>query len=298
MCADDPRLSLRCATKCQPNDAGFQRFPFGRTTVTALCDGHFALHSLDVLRGDAVSLGKLLECARLGPVVHSHVNAFLVEHGTHRILIDTGAGALQDDTLGQLTVRLAAAGVQPEQIDMVLLTHLHPDHIGGLVRDGTAVFPHAEIYLPRVEAAFWLGNSHRDVDASVLATFEHARHILAPYQGQGRCHLFDPGASWHGLIAAESLPGHTSGHTGYRLHADDGDIVFCGDLFHVAGVQLADPGIAVCYDSEPMQARTTRAMFLAKACKDGDIVAAAHAPFPGLGHIEAAGESYAWRPLA
>lgn len=136
------------------------------------------------------------------------------------------------------------------------------------------------------------------VDPSVRATFEHARVILAPYVADGRCQLFDPEMSWYGCLAAESLPGHTRGHTGYRLRTGERDLVFCGDLFHVVPVRLAEPSVTVCYDDRPMQAKTTRETFLAEASRSGDVVAAAHAPFPGLGHIHGGAQGYVWLPVA
>ncbi len=300
MCSDDHALFLSSPSPTPRSEgaAGFRRLQLGGTTITALCDGHFALSVPDVLRGGETPMQALLERARLGDMVSSHVNAFLIEDGAHRLLVDAGAGDLQDATLGGMSAQLAAAGLHAEQIDTVLLTHLHPDHIGGLTRNGAAVFPRAVVHVPRAEAAFWLDETERDaVDASVRTTFDHARQVLAPYMAEGRYRVFDPGASW-GALTAEPLAGHTCGHTGYRLHTDEGDVVFCGDLFHVASVQLADPGVTVCYDSEPVQARRTRAAFLAQACRRGDLVAAAHAPFPGWGRLDVSGDGYAWRPLA
>lgn len=301
MCDDNLVLSLQAVAERHllAHEPGFYRLRFGRMTITALCDGHFPLSAHDVLRSGKTMLGTLLEDAHLGPVIPSHVNAFLIDDGARRMLIDAGAGDLQDATLGRMAMQLAAAGYRPGDIDIVLATHLHPDHIGGLTRNGEAVFPRALVYVPREEAAFWLGTSDRDaVDASVQATFEHARQILAPYIAEGRYRAFDPEASWYGYLTAESLPGHTSGHTGYRLHTYEQDLVFCGDLFHVLPVQLAEPGVTVCYDSEPALAMRTRATFLAEACRRGDIVGAAHAPFPGLGQVGKGVREYAWHPVA
>lgn len=281
------------------NQAGFHRFKVGATTITSLCDGHFPLVARDVLHGDPSSLDRMLGDAREGAVIASHVHAFLIDDGEHRILIDAGAGDLQDATLGRVAGQLATAGVAFADIDAVFVTHLHPDHIGGLTRRGHAVFPRATVHVPRKEADFWLGTGAReDVDDSVRATFDHAREVLEPYIAAGRCRFFDAGAAGYDHLVAESLPGHTAGHTGYRLRTGAQDVVFCGDLFHVAAVQLAEPGVTVCYDSQPGLAHATRAVFLAEACRQGDIVAAAHAPFPGLGRIQQEGSGFAWQSLS
>lgn len=301
MCNDHAALPLDPAPSwpSSSEDAGFHRMRLGRMTITTLCDGWFSLSAHDVLRGGRQPLQATLARARLGCMVTSHVNAFVIEDGEHVVLVDTGAGALQDATLGGMSTQLAAAGLRPADIDTVLLTHLHPDHMGGLTRNGVAVFPRAIVHVARAEAAFWLhGEPRAEVDASVQASFGAARLILSPYMAEGRIRWFDPDASWHGSLSAESLPGHTVGHTGFRLQTGEADMVFCGDLFHVASAQMADPSITVCYDSEPAQASTTRAAFLAKASRRGYFVAAAHAPFPGLGRIAVDHDGYAWKPEA
>lgn len=278
-------------------EPSFHHFKFGAVRVTALCDGHFPLSAQGVLRSDGDPIGALMAEAALGPVVPSHVNAYLVDDGQYRILIDAGAGNLQDDTLGQMDKHLKAAGYRPEDIDLVLVTHLHSDHIGGLARNGEAVFPRAIVQVPSNEAAFWLETSDTNhVDPSVRATFANANATLAPYIADKRCRFFEPGTSWPGPLTAECLPGHTAGHTGYRLHAGKKSLMFCGDLFHVLPVQLAHPGVTVCYDDRPKQAAVTREDFLACMARSGDIVAAAHAPFPGLGQISKQNSGYNWHP--
>lgn len=296
MCSDLPVLPMDSTYRHRPM---IRRYRFGSITVTALCDGHFALAAHDILRGGHAPLDALLGQACLGNVVSSHVNAFLIDDGEHRTLVDVGAGDLQDDTLGHMQTRLEAAGHGVDDIDTILLTHLHPDHIGGLTRHGKAVFPRATVHVAGDEARFWMAGPVRDdVDASVVATFEHARTILGPYVDDGRYRTFEPDATWRGYLRAEALAGHTPGHTGYRLRVDTGDIIFCGDLFHVAGVQLADPSVTVRYDSHPAKAQAVRESFLAKTSTRGDLVAAAHAPFPGIGSVGRDVRGYAWIPLS
>lgn len=278
---------------------GFKTFHFGPISVTALYDGHFPLITQAVLRADTTPLSNLLESTGLGEVVVSHVNAFLIDNGTHRILIDAGAGSLQDATLGKMRDHIMLAGYHAEDINTVLVTHLHPDHIGGLSQEGRAVFPDAHVYVPREEANFWWDGQHQShVDPSVRDTFKHARTILEPYIADGRCDFFEHGMSWYGVLFSEQLSGHTRGHSGYRLRTEDQDIVFCGDLFHVMPIQLAMPNVTVCYDDNPREARATRLRFLESCAATGSITAAAHAPFPGLGTIDEAAAGYSWRPLA
>lgn len=278
----------------------FRPITFGGVKIVALCDGHFPLTAHEVLCTGGGGLDGLLADADLPPVIASHVNAFLIDDGGRVILIDAGAGDLQDPTLGQLHAALGAAGYAPSDVDIVLLTHLHADHAGGLCLGGYPVFPKATVCVARNEAAFWLSDEPTRgayLDASVRGTFMHARSMLAPYQAEGRFELFSPGASWGGTVVEEAMPGHTPGHTGFRLKTREGDLVFCGDLFHVVGVQANSPGVTVCYDSDPAQAALARADFFKQAARSGDLMAAAHASFPGFGRIEKAATGFRWTGL-
>jgi glyoxylase-like metal-dependent hydrolase (beta-lactamase superfamily II) len=273
----------------------------GDVKIVALCDGHFALATHEVLHAHACDLDTLLADGDLPRVIPSHVNAFLVDDGKHVTLIDTGAGDLQDPTLGNVLAAHEGAGYPASAIDTILLTHLHGDHAGGLCRAGQATYPNAEVYIARDEAAFWLPGAAQPrmaVDPSVQATFADAHAMLAPYMAEGRVRFFDPGTCWHGAITAHPLPGHTPGHTGFCLDTGDGIVMFCGDLFHVVTLQVSQPSVTVCYDADPAQAARARSRFLAAAACSGYTVAAAHAPFPGLGRIHAVEGGHAWQGWA
>ncbi|AKU95538.1 hypothetical protein AKJ09_02202 [Labilithrix luteola] len=277
-------------------DAAPKRFAFGSVVVVALADGHFDLDAARLLLPpDQGIVEPWLARAGLGSVVRSTVNAFLIDSGDRRVLVDAGAGDLQDATLGRLESSLRAAGYEPDAIDDVLLTHLHPDHVGGVSRRGRAVFPRARVHVDAREAAFWQNESNATaVDASVRASFEGAIASLRPYAEEERLITFEPGATVVAGIRAVGLEGHTVGHTGFRLESEGETLVFCGDALHVASVQCADPAVAIRYDAAPTAACDARERLFADAAARGYWLAAAHAPFPGIGRVRRRDDGYAW----
>ncbi|MBN8885422.1 MAG: MBL fold metallo-hydrolase [Rudaea sp.] len=279
--------------------AGVRKMRLGEFTIVALSDGTFDLDADTLLIADSPSkVPGLLEKATLPKRVPTTVNAYLIDTGGQRVLIDAGAGQLQGAGLGKLESRLHAAGYAPETIDAILVTHLHPDHVGGIARGGRAVFPNATVYAEAREAAFWQDKDNLGkVDPSVRASFDGVTVSLRPYIAAHRFATFETGAKLVAGITAVNMDGHTVGHTGYRIHSQQQDLVVCGDVLHVAAVQIADPQIAIHYDSEPRRARVTREALFADAAAQGYWLAAAHAPFPGIGRIRRIDGTYVWQPL-
>lgn len=279
--------------------SSFHAFSFGATKIVALSDGHFELDAGRLLiESEPGSVERLLARAGLGRTVRSAVNAFLVDMGDRRILVDAGAGALQDATLGRVEASLLAAGYASDSIDDVLLTHLHPDHVGGISRGERAIFPRAVVHVDARELAFWRTASNAvDVDSSVRATFAAVSTSLGPYLAEARLRSFERGAVVVDGIRAIGLEGHTAGHTGFRLESGSDTLLVCGDTFHVAAVQCVAPAISIHYDSSPPEARAARERLFSDAAAAGYLLAAAHAPFPGLGRIVRAGGGYAWDAL-
>jgi glyoxylase-like metal-dependent hydrolase (beta-lactamase superfamily II) len=214
------------------------------------------------------------------------------------VLIDTGAAALFGPTLGRLAANLKAAGYQPEQVDEIYLTHLHADHVGGLIDQGKMVYPNAIVRVDAREKTFWenRGNSGK-VDASVQATFDAVATALKPYEAAGHVKVFHPGDTVGPGITAVDEPGHTAGHTGYRVESDGKVLLVWGDLVHLAVAQFPDPKVTIRFDSTPAAAITTREKALHAASKSGELVAGAHIPFPGIGTVRKAGAGYAWIPV-
>jgi glyoxylase-like metal-dependent hydrolase (beta-lactamase superfamily II) len=270
----------------------------GRLKLTALSDGDFDLPAERLLIGERPGdVSGLLAKAGLPAVVSSAVNAFLIETDDALVLVDAGAGSLQGAGLGRLETSLREAGYAPDRIDAVLLTHLHPDHVGGIARAGRMVFPAATVWADAREAAFWRDGAGRErVDESVRATFDGAASSLGPYVEAGRFRTFMPGDEPVPGVRAIALEGHTAGHAGFCAESGSGRLIACGDVFHVAPVQLAEPRLAIRYDSDPLQAGDARERLLAEAAERGHWLAAAHAPFPGVGRVRREGEGYAWVP--
>jgi glyoxylase-like metal-dependent hydrolase (beta-lactamase superfamily II) len=275
-----------------------QRFTLANWQIIALSDGTTTV-DLDqvVLARTAQELAPFMEAAGLTNPVSISINAYLLDDGTRRLLLDTGAGDLMGASAGQLLVSLAQAGYQPEQIDAVLLTHIHGDHSGGLLTGEKLAFPNAELYVNALDAHYWLSEANgQQAPAARQRSFANARRKVLPYQLAGRLHTFTAGEEVLPGVGTMAQPGHTPGHTYYTLSGTSARLVFCADLAHLLALQLADPTIGLVYDVNPDQAIASRQQFLAEANATGYWLAAAHAPFPGIGQVEAVGAGYRWQP--
>ena len=295
-----PAASVQAAAPQQHTQApGWYRMMLGEFEITALSDGTHAFPIDTVMRGiTPAQIGKDLAEADLTAPVQGSINAFLVNTGKKLILIDAGAGVLYGNCCGRLLDNLRAAGYQPEQVDEVLLTHLHKDHAGGIVSGGKRAFPNAVVRLSQQEADYWLDPASKATGPAFLATFyDAAVASTAPYVAARR---FSPYASYGELtpgITAMPAPGHTPGHAMYMVKSGAQQLLVWGDIVHMAALQLPHPEATVQYDSEQDQARTTRAQLLKQLGKDHVLVGAAHIAFPGLGHLRQDGQRYAWLPV-
>jgi len=215
---------------------------------------------------------------------------FLLRSPEATVLIDTGMGS---GTLGQA---LAETGVAPEDISLVLLTHLHGDHLGGLVTDGRQTFPKAQVRLAKEENDFWLDEASPVKFPDRKANFDLARQVLAAY-GE-KVQPFEFGAEVTPGLTAVAATGHTPGHAVYLLSSGKEKILFWGDVLHAAALQFPRPDLSPVYDFDPAAAAATRLEVLTLAAKEGLIVAGAHLPFPGLGRVTAGPPpSFTFTPL-
>lgn len=283
-----------------PEGQQVYKMKLGRFTVVAIGDGVFQLATdqllVDAKPGEAAAL---LAAQHLPTIQPTSVNAFLIDTGSKRVLIDTGGGSFFGPSMGKFLGNLAAAGYAPEDIDEVLITHLHADHIGALSADGKATFPNAVVRMSAPERAFWQDKGHAaQVDASVKGTFDASAAMLAPYAAAGRVRPFTPGATIAPGITAVALAGHTPGHSAYRIASGGKTMLVWGDTMHVAPVQLVDPAITIKFDWMPERARASRVAIMGEAAARHEWVAGAHLPFPGIGTLAKGATQWRWTPVS
>lgn len=279
---------------------GFFRMALGDAVVTALYDGYVDLDPALLKGASSQDIQRLLMqmFAQRASGMQTAVNGFLVYSGGQLILVDAGAGFCFGKTTGHLEENLRAAGYRPDDVDVILLTHLHPDHACGLITpEGEARYPRAKVYASREEAAYWLGQAtYNAAPESAKPMFAMARDAVAPYQESGRFIPFDAETSIAPGWEVVASPGHTPGHRSFRFSSGGQSLLIWGDIVHNHAVQLPRPDVAIEFDVESAQAVSTRREILADTARDRSWVAGAHLPFPGLGHVRPEGAGYAWVP--
>lgn len=277
---------------------GFQRMMLGAFEVTVLSDGTVDLPVDKLLSDPPAKTTATLAKAHLSVPLETSVNAFLINTGTKLVLIDTGAGGLFGPTLGTLLTSLKAAGYEAAQVDEVLITHFHGDHVGGLLSAGKAAFPNATVRADKRESDFWLSQANMDkAPADAKNGFKGAMMSTQPYVASGQFKPFDGEVEFTPGVRSTSAYGHTPGHTTYLVESQGQKLLLIGDLIHVGAVQFRDPGVTVKFDNDSKAAAAARAATFKQAAKSGMLIGASHLSFPGVGHLYSEGKSYRWAPI-
>jgi len=272
------------------SDLAFPSRRVGDLTITAIHDGSLPA-SLDLLaKIDPADASRMQERAGITDHASIQINSYLVRGGGRTVLIDAGAGGIKQWG-GRLGNNLRLAGLQPCEIDAVLLTHAHPDHVGGLVNAwGEAVFPRAELVVPHREVAFWRddGNLSR-APGRARGHFLVARQAFDGYRD--RLRTFESGAVLPGMMAVP-LPGHTDGHTGYRIESNGQSVLVWGDIVHFPQIQIPRPDVTIAFDQDPPLAAATRTRLLDLVNSDRLLIAGMHLGELGFAHITRTGGRY------
>lgn len=263
----------------------------GDMTVTMLSDGYLDV-SFELLNGiEASKAEALLEGRGAPPLPRMNINAYVVQTADRTILIDSGAGGI-NGWGGRLQVALAAAGIDPLQIDTVLLTHAHPDHIGGLAGPlQTPIFRNVQqFFVHEKELAFWRDDGiYASAPDGFRPFFDVARNAFNAYGD--RLVPFHEESILPG-IQTVPLFGHTPGHTGYLLGDGLDSLLIWGDIVHFPHIQMAQPEVTIAFDSDPTQASKTRAGLLDRVAMDKLSITGMHFNLPTAGSIRREGGAY------
>lgn len=278
---------------------GYYRVMLGDFEITALSDGTVDLPVDQLLMNTTpAAVNKALAASFEKSPLETSFNAYLVNTGSKLVLIDTGAGTLFGPTVGKLMDSLKASGYRPEQVDEIVITHMHPDHIGGLVKDGKIAFPNAVVRADKRDADYWLSKANLDKAADTdKGFFQGAMASLNPYVASKQFQPFEGNTDIVPGIRAVSTVGHTPGHASYVVESKGQKLMIWGDLVHVQAVQFDHPSVTIHFDSNPKQAEAERKAEFASAAKQGYLVAASHIAFPGMGHVRVKGNAYEWVPV-
>ena len=282
--------------KTQP---GYYRVMLGDFEVTALSDGTVALPVDKLLTNtNPARVDKALSRSFLKAPVETSVNGYLINTGSKLVLIDTGAAKLFGPTLGNLVDSLKAAGYQPEQVDEIYITHMHADHVGGLMAGDKLAFPNAIVRADQHDADFWLSAANLEkAPEQMKGFFQGAQASLNPYVAAGKFKPFNGDTELVPGVRAVAAAGHTPGHSTYLVESKGQKLALWGDLMHVAAVQFAQPSVTIQFDTDSKAAAVQRKRAYAEAAKQGYLVGSAHLSFPGIGHLRAEGKGYVFVPL-
>lgn len=223
------------------------------------------------------------------------VNAFLVQTPKHTILIDAGIGMNGGKNAGHLVEQMKIAGVDPSKVDLILITHFHFDHIGGLLTaDGRRMFPKAIVRAPKSENDYWLGDSSK-LPAEQRERAEKIKATLEPYIQAGMYRTFLPNENLGDGIKALPANGHTIGHTVYAFSSKGNELWCIGDLIHFSDIQFTKPSAGVVFDTDTSMAIRERLNFFQQAASGNIIIAGAH--LPEIVRIKKSGNSFAVIPV-
>jgi glyoxylase-like metal-dependent hydrolase (beta-lactamase superfamily II) len=274
------------------------RRKLGSYEITVLGDGYVDLGHEIWANPSADKLDGYLAKAFQPPgSIRNGVNAYLINTGEKLILVDSGAAELFGPDAGLFPGNLSQIGLKPEDIDKVLITHMHPDHIAGLLTsEGGMLIPDAEVHVEGAELDYWTSAEAQSKSVEISKPwFDLGRGWKNAYDG--RINTFNGETDLGDGITAFPLPGHSPGHTGYRVESEGESLLIIGDAVISAAIQFANPEAGAIWDTSAEDSIKSRKMLFDMAAADRTAITATHIPFPSFGYVDRRADgSYAYVP--
>jgi glyoxylase-like metal-dependent hydrolase (beta-lactamase superfamily II) len=280
--------------------AGLYRYRIGSFELTALYDGIWYRPITDKFIRNAAFAeveSALADAFMPADKLATPFTTLIVNTGKKLVLIDTGTGGQIAPSAGVLRDNLAAAGIDPKAVDLIVISHFHPDHINGIKdKDNNLVFPNAEITVPEAEWNFWMDDGNMNAAAAELKlTFRNQRRIFSDI-ARNVTH-FNPGAEVAPGIVTLAAPGHTPGHTVVAVHSGDQSLLVLGDTAQHPAVFARHPDWQATFDIDGRAAVATRKKLFDRAAADRMLVTGYHFPFPACGHLVKTAGGYEHVPV-
>lgn len=278
---------------------GFYRFPLGDFHIASLCDGMFFLPMDSIAtNADAGEKKAYFDAHYMtADAFPLQATPLLIETGTKRILVDTGMGPGQDwaPAAGRLAKSLQEAGVTPEAIDAIVLTHCHVDHVGGLDAAATKHFPNAEVVLSETELDLWTSpDAAKNLPEWAAGSAPHVQQVFASLGDRVR--TIKGGADVVTGVVALDTAGHTQGHISLLVGSGNEQMLITGDAIASIHIAFDRPEWQTIWDHDREKGAKTRRALLDRAAHDRLLVAGYHYPFPGVGHVVKEGDGFRWLP--
>ena len=295
----------KASTPLQGKQApGWYRYKVGEIEVTVVTDGArtFPLPDSYVTNVKKEEVSAMLATNFLDPAkLTTSYTPIVVNTGSKLVLIDTGNGpaaaARPNSTYGQLPSNLAAAGIAPDAIDIVLISHFHFDHVNGLLTaDNKLAFPNAEVKVPAVEWKYWTddGEMSRAPEGRMANLFKNNRRVFDALNR--KVTQYDWSKEVAPGITSVATQGHTPGHTSFIVSSGSGKVYVQSDVTHHTALFTRNPNWHVFLDQDVNMAEATRHKVYDMIVAEKLMIQGFHCPFPGVGHLEKAGDGYRFVP--
>lgn len=280
---------------------GFKKLKVGEIEVISLNDGAARRPlAAEFVKNAPLDEVKALLASQNLPTNYIDVpyTPFLVVNGNQRYLMDTGFANNGGPTTGKLLENMAAAGYKPEDINNVVISHFHGDHINGLLyKDGSLVYPNAKVHVPAGEYAFWMDKERLEkAPAGLKAAMTNAQRVFNKIPAD-RLVKFEAGSEVAPGITSVAAFGHTPGHSLFTVKSGGQSFIYVADLTNVPALFARNPDWAVVFDMDPEMARQTRRKIFDMIVKENMMAGGFHFPFPAMGTITQSGNGYQFNPV-